>query len=269
MVGNGAVHALHIKTEAMLCLQTILHLLYILFFGREDVDDVVFAVETVGTDVGGKCGLQQRFEMLNVLRLVILVENALEICETTIGKSFFCHIRFDAGSEEMLVFIEEFLPELQAPCLFFLRCDKLVAGGVVLYSLLVGKFLQSSLQGEAFVECSVQSGVGRQGIDFLDSVFLFHHFGEIFHVCLLFRSHIIYACHIGVKLRLQTEISEDDGQNEHNGNEDRFLFERDVAPLVKECMLCLSCCLRKMGKIDEHEYDGADEQERTEQSQVS
>ena len=98
MVGNGAVHALHIKTEAMLCLQTILHLLYILFFGREDVDDVVFAVETVGTDVGGKCGLQQRFEMLNVLRLIILVENALEICETTIGKSFFRHIRFDVKS---------------------------------------------------------------------------------------------------------------------------------------------------------------------------
>ena len=62
----------------MLCLQTILHLLYILFFGREDVDDVVFAVETVGTDVGGKYGLQQRFEMLNILRLVFLLENALE-----------------------------------------------------------------------------------------------------------------------------------------------------------------------------------------------
>ena len=45
----------------------------------------------------------------------------------------------------MLVLIEEFLPELQAACLFFLRCDKLVAGGVVLYGLLVGKFLQSSL----------------------------------------------------------------------------------------------------------------------------
>ncbi len=35
--------------------ETILHLLYILFFGREDVDDVVFAVETAGTDVKGKC----------------------------------------------------------------------------------------------------------------------------------------------------------------------------------------------------------------------
>ena len=135
MTGYGAVHAHDVETEAVLISQPVLDALHISVLDRKHIHDAVPFLRPVDTDVPGKESLRQRCEISRLLRPVMPVEQRIIVVEAVGGEAFCLHGGTERGRQQLLMPLQEALPQCQSASLLGFGHDELAAGTVPVYLL--------------------------------------------------------------------------------------------------------------------------------------